>query len=285
MGALTLCANGWKLHLRPDLGGCISGLWFQDQAILRSVSEGDVQSVRNSAGFVMVPYSNRIGQAHMTWAGQHYALAPNFAPEPHAIHGVGWQRAWSIGAHDSTSATLTYQHVADASWPFAFNATQHITLGPEGFSLELELVSQAPVPAPVGIGWHPYFNKPPSCQLSFAATGRWAMNAAKLPTTLEPCAGFAGACEQLDIDNCHEGWRHSVVLESEALHIALTCEALNRLVVFTRPELDFIALEPVSHVNNALQLAPALGVDAGALGLRTLAAGERMQARFQIRAH
>ena len=39
------------------------------------------------------------------------------APEPHAIHGVGWQRPWSVLDSDDSFAMLAYEHRADASWP------------------------------------------------------------------------------------------------------------------------------------------------------------------------
>jgi aldose 1-epimerase len=53
-------------------------------------------------------------------------------------------------------------------------------------------------------------------------------------------------------------------------------------VVFTTPVRDSIALEPVSHVNNALALAQQTGVTPESLGLRMLQQDETLSARMRI---
>jgi aldose 1-epimerase len=56
---------------------------------------------------------------------------------------------------------------------------------------------------------------------------------------------------------------------------------LRRVVVFTNDTREFVAIEPVSHVNNAVNLAAA-GADADALGLVILQPGESMSAQMAI---
>lgn len=283
MQLLSLRAGDWRLSVCPELGGCISGLWYQGQPVLRSVSEAAPSGVRASSGFVLLPYSNRVGLGQLRWRGLNHQLRPNFAPEPHAIHGVGWQRHWRIASADLSEVCLTLAHSADADWPFAFSAQQRLRLTEEGLSLELSLESQAQHDFPVGLGWHPYFVKPGNSALTFKARGRWSMGADKLPVELEPSAGLSGSCDDLAIDHCFEGWEHLVRLHRDGLGFELACQDVDRLVVFTRPELDFIAIEPVSHVNNALQLAADLGVEPADLGVRSLAPGQEMTLRFHVR--
>ena len=56
-------------------------------------------------------------------------LARNFGDHPHSIHGVGWQRAWRVVAHDRASALLAFEHMAtDPGWPWPFLATQVFAL-------------------------------------------------------------------------------------------------------------------------------------------------------------
>ena len=57
---------------------------------------------------------------------------------------------------------------------------------------------------------------------------------------------------------------------------------MSRLVVFTHPSRDTVAIEPVSHVNNALHLVREGVADAQALGLVVLAPGESMSATMDI---
>jgi aldose 1-epimerase len=70
-------------------------------------------------------------------------------------------------------------------------------------------------------------------------------------------------------------------LEEGGLRIHLS-SGLDRLVVFTTPERDHIAIEPVSHANNALALAQQTGVAPQALGLRVLQPGETLVAAMRI---
>ena len=56
---------------------------------------------------------------------------------------------------------------------------------------------------------------------------------------------------------------------------------LTRVVVFTNGTRDYVAIEPVSHVNNAVHLY-AGGAPAQELGLRVLQPGESMMAQMTI---
>jgi aldose 1-epimerase len=83
------------------------------------------------------------------------------------------------------------------------------------------------------------------------------------------------------VDHCFEGWPGVVHLRDEQLHTRINSN-LNRLVVYTNETRNFVAIEPVSHVNNALNLMATSGTSAEALGVRVLQAGESMSAQMSI---
>ena len=278
---ITLLNADLRCELRPDLGGCIAGLWFGAQQVLRSTPAAQLQDVRVSGSYPLLPYSNRIGWRKLHWDGQGYELPQNFAPEPHSIHGVGWERAWQVDAASATQAVLSYQHVADDSWPFAFDSRQTITLTGDALELQMSVTNRAAVAAPAGLGWHPYFAKSAATQIRFAAQGRWEMDADKLPSRRLDNPGLDGDCSRLDVDHCFDGWDGSLQLTEGGLRIGVTSD-LDCLVVFTTPARDSIAIEPVSHVNNALALAQQTGVTPESLGLRVLQPGETFTARMRI---
>ena len=85
-----------RCDLAPELGGSIAGLWLDDIPVLRSAPGQALRQARLAGSYPLVPFSNRIGQATFSWAGQHHSLLPNNPPEPHAIHGVGWQHTWTV---------------------------------------------------------------------------------------------------------------------------------------------------------------------------------------------
>ncbi len=265
---LVLAHGALRLALQPDLGGCIAGLWWGDVPVLRSTPAASLCSVRHSACYTLVPYSNRIAQAQLHWADAVYPLSPNFAPEAHAIHGVGWERTWEVMAVSGTSATLRYAHEPNAAWPFAFNCEQTFLLDDQCVAMTLQVTNLAPHPAPAGLGWHPFFVKRPGSQVRFDAEGRWAMSQDKLPTVLQASAGLDCACQALEIDHCFDGWQGTLHLLDDQLHTQVQ-SSLSHLVVFTHPSKDFIAIEPVSHVNNALGVVRPLDALV-ALGVRVL---------------
>lgn len=271
----------FRLVLRPDLGGCVAGLWCGADPVLRSAEPLSLAQVRASGSYPLVPFSNRIGDAAFDWAGQHHALARNFEPEPHAIHGVGWRRAWDVTAQSPTRASLRLRHTPDENWPFSFEAEQHFEVHAHGTRWSMELRQTHPQPAPVGLGWHPYFVKRPGARLSLCAKGRWAMDERKLPTRHESSAGPSADCDSLDVDHCFDGWDGQALLQDSRLRTRINSN-LQRVVVFTQPGRDFLAIEPVSHVNNALQLAHGDPVQLDSLGIRVLQPGEATSAWMQI---
>jgi aldose 1-epimerase len=270
-----------RCEIAPALGGSIAGLWLGDIAVLRSTPTKALTSARQAGSYPLVPFSNRMGHASLKWAGTSHPLVQNNGDEPHAIHGVGWQRPWAVLEADQHFALLSYQHKADASWPFAFDTSQAFKLSVHQLEMTLSITNQSDAAAPVGLGWHPYFVKRCSSRISFKASGRWEMSAEKLPTHLLAASGLECDCAVLDVDHCFEGWTGAVQLRDEQLHTRIS-SSLQRLVVYTNQTRNFVAIEPVSHVNNALNLMTSSGVSAESLGVRVLQAGESMSAQMSI---
>lgn len=277
---IELKAGPLRCELLPQLGGCIAGLWLGEVPVLRSTPAGQLESARLSGCYPLVPFSNRIGQASLVWQGTQHPLIRNNGDEPHAIHGVGWQRPWNVLDEDATSAMLAYEHAPDPSWPFAFDCSHTFRLRPDALEMTLSLTNHAPQPAPAGLGWHPYFVKRARSRLRFRAQGRWEMGQDKLPTQRAPSAGLDADCNALDVDHCYDGWDGMAELRDETMQVRLT-SGLDRIVAFTNGARDYVAIEPVSHVNNAVHLY-AGGASAAELGLRVLEPGETMHAQMRI---
>ncbi len=282
MTTLTLESSSLRCELRPDLGGCIAGLWHGDLPVLRSVAGEQLTQARQSGSYPLVPFSNRIGQATLQWQGTSHPLIRNNGSEPHAIHGVGWQRPWEVLEQSTQFVLLSYEHRADSSWPFAFDASQTFALDGARLSQTLSITNQDSKPAPVGLGWHPYFVKRARSRVAMTATGRWEMGDDKLPTHRQPVTGLDADCRFLDVDHCFDGWAGVVYLRDELLHTEIR-SSVKHLVVFTNDTRDFVAIEPVSHVNNAMNLLHAgKAYRAEDLGLRVLQPAESMTIEMSI---
>jgi aldose 1-epimerase len=278
---LSLRNEGLHCQIWPALGGSITGLWLDDLPVLRTTTLADMQSALDAASYPLVPYSNRIAQARLGWAGQTYELRKNFLPEPHAIHGCGWEQAWDVLDCDDQFAVLGLEHEADRAWPFDFSGRQTMRVHPDRLELQMQFTNLAVVAVPAGLGWHPYFTKRPGCRIAFDATGRWEMGRDQLPTHLAAHAGVHADGNTLRLDHCFDGWSGALEWRDSVLDVRVTSN-LSRLVVYTTPERNCIAIEPVSHVNNALARIAELGESMQDLGVRVLQPGESTTAAMTI---
>ena len=52
---ISLLSGALRCELRPDLGGCIAGLWWGEHQVLRSTPAAQLQDVRVSASYPLIP--------------------------------------------------------------------------------------------------------------------------------------------------------------------------------------------------------------------------------------
>ena len=272
-----LRAGPLRLALRPDIGGCIAGLWRDGLPVLRSLEPADVVEPRDAGSFPLVPYSNRLGFRRFRWQGVDHTTQPNFPDNPHSLHGVGWHRPWAWASDGPDRAQLSLEHAPDGDWPFAFEARQSFVLDAAGLLSTLAITNRADRPAPAGLGFHPNFPKRARSRLHIELSDRWESDAGtQLPTRRVPQPGIDADVAHLDFDHCFEGWQGAARLRDERLRVTIT-SSLPYLVVYTPPLKDIYCVEPVSHVSNAIHMAePALH------GLRTLQPGETFEAWMRI---
>lgn len=273
---LELAAGALRLALRPDLGASLAGLWHRDRPVLRSSAPEQLAGPRAAACYPLLPYSNRIGHCRFAWGGRDRQTHPNVDGSPHSLHGVGWQRPWTVVRHEARQAELALHHPGDADWPFAFDATQTVTLEDDALALRLTLVNRAGETAPAGLGWHPYFPKRPRSRIHAEVAGRWENDDAHLPARHAAQPGIDADVAWLDYDHCFTGWQGAARLRDELFALKLT-SSLERLVVYTPPLRDYYCVEPVSHVNNALNLP-----DPAAHGMQALAPGAVAEAWMRL---
>ena len=202
----------------------------------------------------MLPYSNRLGFCRFEWEGRQYSTAPNFEGSPHSLHGVGWQRPWTILEQQSDHVALGYQHRPDEHWPFSFTARQDVSLAQNHCVMTVNIRNTDTRTQPAGLGWHPYFPVRNKSRLQIDVASRWLPDPDQLPHARQAVERLDGPVSELNLDHCFEDWHGSALLEDEYLRIAIR-SSLDRLVVFTPNGRGFYCIEPVSHVSNAIRSA------------------------------
>ena len=100
----------------------------------------------------MVPYASRIRDGRFSFAERAAELRPNNPPEPHAIHGHGWQHTWVpsesqiAGSPVGSSLSLEYLHEAD-DWLWRYRAIQRFELEERRLRITLAVVASEPATA------------------------------------------------------------------------------------------------------------------------------------------
>jgi aldose 1-epimerase len=284
---LTLSHGMDRCDLIPELGGSIAAWTVNGQGMMRSASALSIAAKDpfGMASFPLVPYSNRIGCGSFEWDGKWFALARNFSPEPHAIHGVGFQRPWQVRKRTAESATMVLNHGPGASWPFAFEAEQRISLSEAGLLIEMRAVNLADRAVPLGFGHHPYFPRG-GAFLNFRAQGVWLVGDDGLPSLRVVPFGkfdYSNAMEVArgDIDHCFVGWERKAEIFWPDRPLALEITASDGLpcaVVCIRSDEDGFCFEPVPHSNDAVNRRET------DYGMPVIAPGESFTASIRFRA-
>jgi aldose 1-epimerase len=294
VGAVALAAGDARVVVAPATGGAIAAFSHRGVEVLRPAPEGS-RDVRALACWPLVPYSNRIASARLAFAGREHALARNFGDHPHAIHGTGWQRPWSVVASDEASVLLRLEHVPGRdgarAWPWPFRAMQWIAVRADErgavLTARLSIANAGDVPFPFGLGFHPIFPRTAATVIGFRAAGVWETDDTRIPTVhaaipetwrFDPPHTPPAAT----IDNVFTGWDGAATLldEERGVEVALAADsAASFLVVFAPQARDFVALEPVTHETDAFNRA-ARGVEG--TGTRKLGPGAAFSCTMRI---
>jgi len=293
---VALAAGNALVDVDAAAGGALASFTLGGVDVLRPTPTGS-RDVRTFASFPLVPYSNRIAGAALLSEGNERALKRNFGDHPHAIHGAGWQRAWTIRARDATSALLTLDHdpagAFARAWPWPFRAAQSLSLhahrdGAKAIlSLKLTIANTGDAAFPFGLGWHPYFVRGTTTRVGFRASGAWETDASCLPTKHvadPPQWRFDPPREPgaATIDNVFTGWDGEATLVDADRRIAVSVRAdraAGFLVLYAPEGRNFLALEPVTHMTDAFNRA-ARG-ERGT-GTRTLRPGGAFSCTMEI---
>jgi len=293
--------SGAACRIAPELGGAIVAFASRGRAILRPTPESALadRNVRATSCYPLVPYSNRIANARLCFAGREYALARNFGDHPHAIHGVGWQRAWHVLEATSHRARLALVHDAHGvnatAWPWPFGATLTFELPEPKDDRSAVLVATLTITNtgasafPFGLGFHPFFPRDARTEAGFVAAAVYENDATQLPlrrVAIPPAWQFdpPRPSSGIALDNVFTGWRGAATLADlqPGLATALAADrACRYLVVYAPRDAPFIALEPVTHETDAFNRHARGSADTG---FRTLSPGRSFSCTMRIAA-
>jgi aldose 1-epimerase len=301
---LHLAAGELRLDLAPAVGGSIAGfrrVWQEggherELHWLRPATD-DGLAQRHPlamASFPLVPFCNRIRDGRASFEGREIRLPPNHPAEdsPHALHGLGWQREWTVQSSGPEQAVLALEIKAGPAWPWRFAATQTYRLHADGLEVSITLTNQDTAAMPAGIGHHPYFLHEPGTRLTTDTRAMWEADDEVMPTGVAQTDVVrqlrqGALLADLHTDNNFTGWSREARIDwpadgnGPARSLLLQAEApLDHFVLYCQRGYEFFCAEPVSQCTDWLNLAGRYAPED--LGGTRLAPGETLQARFRL---
>ena len=136
-------------------GGAVGLAWRADLPPL-----GRLTHDPNALGcYPLVPWSNRISGGGIEAGGRFWPLRPNWPGEPYPIHGDGWRRPWRVERHTEAEIVLTLDSKDAAAVRLPCSAD--LRAGRRRPDHAAFVVHRGAVPAPYGLGFHPWLPRTP----------------------------------------------------------------------------------------------------------------------------
>ena len=224
--------------------------------------------------YVMAPWSNRLPQGVFEFNGRQYQLRKNF-PDDTAIHGDVRTRPWNIelATREKVIASLDSRKFSDFNFPFKLKFTHTLELSENHVRMALVIENADSEDAPVGMGFHPFFKRRLTDRdqdiVVVLPAQKVYPDEQCIPTG--PAMGVSGDTDlrrerplgNPNLDHCFTdltGKLIHLIYSGSNVEVHYEIESVfSHVVVYApndnscQPE-GFVAIEPVSHVNNGFNL-------------------------------
>ena len=280
----TIRSEALELEILPDLGASILNLRSASgRPVLRPVDLEQVETSSQCACFTLLPFSNRIRDARLTFGGEDVQLRAT-TKDGLTQHGDVRNRPWQVSRVTDSHLHCTFDSraFADFNWPWHLTAEVEYRLHGPHCDISVTLTNADARPMPAGMGLHPYFQRIQDGVdpvLHFDAALVYDTDEKQLPTgaarPVKPEEDFRppSAVGTRSPDATYTSWNGVARLDWGERALTLTADnVFSHLVVFAAPD-GSLALEPTSHATDAFNLA-ARGV--GGVDLRVLEPGQAL---------
>lgn len=119
------------------------------------------QQKKGGQGDVLMPFPGRVAEGRYEFDGQVLQLERNDKEGPNAIHGFVRTMPWRTSSVDAHTAQfdvrLDAQSFGPRGYPFSLDLQVTYRLSRQGLSCAFAVHNVGHRPAPVGVGFHPYF--------------------------------------------------------------------------------------------------------------------------------
>jgi aldose 1-epimerase len=284
MRAIELINSTWTIRLMPEWGGRIATLKAEGMDVLLPVSSTsfDPMDWPRAGAYPLMPYSNRLQNARLSFAGRDHQLPEHPAARPHTLHGVSHTQPWQVISADTHQATIAC-HYEGPHWPWVFRAEQHFCIDGNRLLITLAVVNLGDCEMPAGLGLHPYFQRHPGMRATYSHGREWEIDEHYLPTgnfQQDSTDVLIDADDLSGLAHYQSQWDGKLQLDYPQGRLAMQAShALSHFVAFAPAGAPFICLEPVSHLADAFNRPPT---EWGEVGTQVLEPGGRLAATLEF---
>src|SRR5438093_4521156 len=143
---LELRAGANRVLVDPDRGGRLASCSIDGRELLVGPPTDDDRSIHWGC-FVMAPWPGRLAGGRFEWRGTTIRLRQTHGR--HAIHGLTWNRPWTVESATADAATLSIELPRD-EWPMGGRVRQRLEVTRTGLRLVAEIEAVEPMPAALG---------------------------------------------------------------------------------------------------------------------------------------
>lgn len=295
-----------RLVVDPALGGAIRRLDLRSPdgsrvPLLRPTPESATRR-GDTCCFHLLPWVGRIPDGTFPFNGRVHRLRKDSNDGMHAIHGDITQRAWTITDRSPISVRMELDarapRLPDRNWPWDYRADLRYELGENQMTCELGVTNESAEPFPVGLGFHPYFQRrlwaegpTESCVVHADVRGHYPLTnlAATGPAVADAfCDTLASGTPLLQPtdDVFLKGEGHPTVTwpRSRVRVRVESDESMAHLVLWAPYEqgkpTSFLCVEPLSTTTDAFNL---FAKGQALTGVRIAEPGQRIASRMTLR--
>ncbi|QES49524.1 hypothetical protein DEJ50_18650 [Streptomyces venezuelae] len=146
--------HGGQRAVVVQLGGALAHYEADGRALLDGFGPGS--PITGGRGQLLVPWPNRLGDGRYRFGGQDLQL-PLTEPEKHnAIHGLLRWTPWQLLTRTEDTVRVGTTLFPQPGYPFLLEVAAEYRLGPGGLEVAVSAANTGGVPAPYGVGQHPY---------------------------------------------------------------------------------------------------------------------------------
>lgn len=161
-GRTLILHNSEYVALIDRQGAALQGLWWREDrdGIGLPLAEPYGAKSPYTCGQTLVPWPNRIEDAHFIFRNTLVRLEMTEPELDNAIHGLATGVLWTVSerAADSSFVTLHYSHspASGTGWPWEFIASIRYELTSDGLVVTAGVENKSRSAMPWGYGAHPY---------------------------------------------------------------------------------------------------------------------------------